>query len=257
MIIIGASFIGMECATSLQKLGCTVTVVSPEQYPFADKWGEPVGKMIKLLHQAEGITFKSECQVERIKGSDRAESVVLDTGETLPADWILVGIGVKPATDFVVGLDTADDGGIPVDERLHAGKNVYAAGDIAQFPYQGDSVRIEHWRLASQQGKAAGHAIAGQPEPFDKVPFFWTAQQGKNIRYVGFVKDYDDIIYQGKVEEQNFIAFYVKDGTVRAALGMNKDAELAAIEHLMQQDRMPKPSAIREDQVEWLEALRT
>ena len=256
VVIVGASFIGMECATSLQELGCTVTIVSPEKYPFADKWGEPVGKMIKSLHQAEGITFKSECQVERIEGSDRAESVVLDTGETLPADWVVVGIGVEPATDFVVGLEMTDDGGIPVDERLHAGKDIYAAGDIAQFPYQGNPVRIEHWRLASQQGKAAGRAMAGQPETFNKVPFFWTAQQGKNIRYVGFVKNYDDIIYQGEVEDQDFIAFYVKDGAVKAALGMNRDAELAAIEHLIQQNRMPEPSEIQANQVDWLTRLR-
>ena len=257
VVIVGASFIGMECAASLQKLGCTVTVVSPEQYPFADKWGERVGKMIKSLHEAEGVTFQSECQVERIEGDTQAHTVVLDTGETLPTDLVLVGIGVQPITDFVVGLDTAEDGGISVDARLHAGKDVYVAGDIAQFPYQGHPVRIEHWRLASQQGKVAGRALAGQPEDFNKVPFFWTAQQGKNIRYVGFVEDYDEIIYQGEVEEQDFIAFYVKDEKVQAALGMNKDAELAAVEHLMWQDRMPKPSAIRDNKVEWLASLRS
>ena len=257
VVIVGASFIGMECAASLQKLGCTVTVVSPDQYPFADKWGERVGKMIKSLHEAEGVVFKGGCQVERIEGNEQAERVVLDTGETLPADGVLVGIGVQPVTDFVVGLDKAEDGGIAVDTKLHAGKDVYVAGDIARFQYQGNPVRIEHWRLASQQGTSAGRTMAGQQVAFDKVPFFWTAQQGNNIRYVGFVKEYDEIIYQGKVEEQEFIAFYLKDGQIRAALGMNKDADLAAIEHLMQEDRMPEPSAIRDSKVDWQQALRS
>ena len=256
VVIVGASFIGMECAASLQKLGCQVTVVSPEQYPFADKWGERIGKMIRALHEAEGVTFVGGCRVERIEGDARAQSVTVDTGASLPADLVLVGIGVQPVTDFVVGLPRADDGGIIVDQQLHAGEDVYAAGDIAQFPYRGQPVRIEHWRLASQQGKTAAQVIAGQDTTFDKVPFFWTAQQGKNIRYVGFVKDYDEIIYQGEVEEQDFMAFYVKDSQVCAVLGMNRDAELAAIEHLMQYDRLPALPAIRNGQVNWQAALR-
>ncbi len=256
VVIVGASFIGMECAASLQKLDCTVTVVSPEELPFADKWGERVGKMIRTLHEAEGVAFKGGCRVERITGDTQATDVVLDNGETLPADLVVVGIGVQPVTDFVVGLDKAEDGGIRVDARMHAGKDVYAAGDIAQFPYHDQPVRIEHWRLAAQQGKTAGLNMAGQQETFDKVPFFWTAQQGKNIRYVGFVKEYDEIVYEGTVEAQDFIAFYVKDGAVRAALGMNKDAELAAIEHLMAQDQMPAPSAIKDGPVNWLEVLQ-
>ena len=255
VVIIGASFIGMECAASLQKLGCSVTVISPDQYPFASKWGERIGKMIKALHESEGVTFYGKSRVERIEGDSQARTVVLDTGETLSADLILVGIGVQPITDFIDGLNVAEDGGISVDSYLHAGKDVYAAGDIARFEYQGQPVRIEHWRLASQQGKAAGLAVAGKAQAFDKVPFFWTAQQGKNIRYVGFVKEYDDILYQGEVESQDFIALYAKDGKIRAALGMNRDKDIAAIEHLMQLNKMPAPSVVQDNAFDWQGAL--
>ena len=256
VVVVGASFIGMECATSLQALGGAVTVVAPDTYPFASKWGERIGKMIRSLHEAEGIQFRAERKVEKIEGDTHARRVVLDNGEVLPADLVVVGIGVHPATDFVTGLKKADDGGIVVDKYLHAGQAVYAAGDIAQFPYGGQSTRIEHWRLAAQQGTVAGRNLAGKEEVLDRVPFFWTAQQGKNIRYVGHAESYDEIIYQGEVEEQDFIAFFIKDKTVRAALGMNRDAALAAIEHLMYHDRMPELSAIRQDEVQWTEELK-
>ena len=252
VVIIGASFIGMECAASLQSVGCTVTVVAPDVYPFASKWGDRIGKMIRSLHETEGIQFRAERKVERIEGNGRAQRVVLDDGETLPADLVVVGIGVHPATDFVTGLEKADDGGIVVDEHLMAGHDIYVAGDIAQFPYAGQPVRIEHWRLAAQQGAVAGRNLAGMEEVFDRVPFFWTAQQGKNIRYVGHAESYDEIVYQGKVEEQDFIAFFIKDNSVRAALGMNRDAELAAIEHLMYNKQMPELLAVRKGKVQWM-----
>lgn len=212
--------------------------------------------MIRDLHEAQGVQFLAGRKLARITGDGKARQVVLDNGETLATDLVVVGIGVQPATDYVQGLSKAEDGGIVVDQYLHAGKDVYAAGDIAQFAYQEQPVRIEHWRLASQQGQVAGFNLAGKPTKFDKVPFFWTAQQGKNIRYVGYVKDYDDIIYQGEVEDQEFIALYVKEGTIRAALGMNKDPEIAAIELLMQENRLPSPEEVKQQDFHWLKTLR-
>lgn len=254
--IVGASFIGMECASSLQKLGCVITVISPDTYPFASKWGERIGKMIRKMHEEAGIQFLGGRKLERIEGDTKARQVVLDNGDRLAADLVVVGIGVKPATDYVQGLAKAEDGGIEVDQYLYAGKDVYAAGDIARFDYQGSPVRIEHWRVACQQGKTAGLNLAGKEEIFDQVPFFWTAQQGKNIRYVGFVKDYDDVIYQGEVEAQEFMAFYIKGGAVKAVLGMNRDTQLAVIEVLMREHRMPDPAAIKNNEVDWLEVLK-
>lgn len=244
--VIGSSFIGLEVATSIQELGCEVTVVAPEKVPFSDRWGEPVGKLIRDLHDQNGTHFELETKVKEFRGNNRVEEVVLENGRTLKTDLVVVGIGVKPATQYLSGLTTADDGGIPVDDQLRAAEDVYVAGDIAQFPYRGQSTRIEHWRVACQQGRVAGYNMAGRSETYRSVPFFWTAQQGTNFRYLGHVKDFDDVIYEGSVEDQEFMAYYLKDGKVGAILGVSRDQAMAAAEHLLYHDRMPASERLRQ-----------
>ena len=245
VVIIGSSFIGLEAAMSLQKLDCEITVVSPEKVPFANRWGEPVGELIKELHHKNGIHFELETKAQAFKGNGQIEEVVLENGKTIPAELVVVGIGVKPATDMIDGVKKAEDGGIVVNEQFQTSLDgVYAAGDIAQFPYQGQLARIEHWRVACQQGRIAGQSMAGKSETYQSVPFFWTAQQGTNFRYVGHTDDFDQIIYDGSVADQEFIAYYVKDGSVLAALSVNRDKEMAAVEHLMQYQRMPTSAEV-------------
>ncbi|WPP52605.1 apoptosis inducing factor family protein [Catalinimonas niigatensis] len=250
VVVIGASFIGMEGAWSISTLDCEVTVVAPVAHPFAPVWGDEVGMMIQKLHEEQGIQFRLGHKVSRLQGDTRVNSVVLDNGEELEADLVLIGVGVKPATSYVKGVALAEDGGIVVDKNFNAGKDIYAAGDIAHFPYKGGLVRIEHWRVACQQGRIAGYNMAGQYRTYESVPFFWTAQQGLNIRYVGHVKDYDDIIYHGKVEEKEFLAFYIKESKVKAVLGVNRDVEMAILEELLRLDQMPDPSQLKQPQLD-------
>ncbi|MEQ9443497.1 MAG: FAD-dependent oxidoreductase [Cyclobacteriaceae bacterium] len=243
--VVGSSFIGLEAAMSLQKLNCEVTVVAPEAIPFASRWGEPVGKLIRKLHDENGVHFELETKVREFNGKNGlVETVLLENGKAISTDLVVVGIGVKPATDFLQGVDLADDGGVPVNEYLMAMEDVYAAGDIAQFPYRGKPTRIEHWRVACQQGRLAGYNMAGKEQAYQSVPFFWTAQQGTNFRYLGHTKDFDRIIYDGSVEEQDFMAYYVKDEKIVAVLGVNRDKAMAAIEHLMFAEHMPTPEQV-------------
>lgn len=250
-VVVGSSFIGLESASALAKNGVEVHVVGMEEIPFASKWGDRVGLMVKKLHEDNGIVFHSGRTVKEIEGKGKAEKVILDNGESIETELVIVGIGVDPATDFIEDLTFEKDDSISTDEYLSISENVYAAGDVAQFPYKNRMTRIEHWRLASQQGMVAGANMAGAKLVFDKVPFFWTMQHGKNIRYVGHTKDYDEIIYHGNVEEMEFIAFYVKGRAIEAVLGMNKDADLAAIELLMQHKRMPEATLLGDQEVSW------
>ncbi len=254
-VVVGSSFIGMEAAWGLAKLGCSVTVVSPEKVPFASKWGEEVGRMLQELHEENGIQFRLETKVSAMEGNGQVKKVQLENGETLAADLVLMGIGVDPATDFVQGLDMKEDGGIVVDAQLYAGKDVYAAGDIAHFPYKGNEVRIEHWRLACQHGRLAGENMAGKKKAYESVPFFWTAQHGVQIRYVGYVKDYDRIVVDGTISERKFIAYYIKDGMVRAALGIQRDREMAALNELIRMDKVPPVKDLEKHQVSLTEHL--
>lgn len=248
VIVIGASFIGMEAASSLKTRGCEVTVVAPDKVPFMKILGEEVGKLFQDVHERNGVKFRLGASVKSFAGNGKVEAVVLENGERLEADLVVVGIGVKPATDFLEGVELHQDGGVIVDKNLRVCENLYAAGDVVHFPdaRTGESLRIEHWRTALQQGRIAAHNMAGKVTEYTSVPFFWTTQFDATLNYVGHAKRWDEIIFQGDVNERDFLALYVKDDRVLAVAGMNRDRELAYVEELIRMNRVPSPERLRE-----------
>lgn len=173
--VIGASFIGLEVAASLRRRDLDVTVVAPEEVPFARLFGPDVGAALRMLHEQHGVGFRLGHTVTGLDGDGHVRGVALDDGSELPADVVVVGIGVRPATGFVNGPETLPDGSLSVDERLRAAPGVWAAGDIAAWPaaHTGRRVRIEHRRLALQHGRAAGVIIAGRPEDHDFLAYYF------------------------------------------------------------------------------------
>ena len=258
VVIVGASFIGMEAASSLCERGLDVTVVAPSSEPFELTLGLEVGALFRRLHESHGVRFKLGSIVYGFEGSHKVEAVVLENGERIETDMVVVGVGVRPATSFLEGVTLDEDGGMVVDSRLRAADGLYAAGDIARFPdpHTGEHVRIEHWRTAEQQGRVAARNMAGRDAAFESVPFFWTRQFDRGLLYVGHAPAWDEIIYQGEVSSQDFLAFYVKDGRVLAVAGMNREREMAAAEELMRLGRLPTADALKVDGVSLLEVLR-
>jgi NADPH-dependent 2,4-dienoyl-CoA reductase/sulfur reductase-like enzyme len=250
VVVIGASFIGMETAASLKTRGLEVTVVAPDKTPFEKTLGDEIGALFQKIHEDNGVRFRLGAKVARIIGNGRVEAVEVESGEKpekVDADLVVVGVGVKPATDFLVGINLHKDGGLIVDEHLRAADDLYAAGDIAWFPSDltGERQRIEHWRTALQQGRIAARNMAGKNIAYNSVPFFWTRQFDSGLVYVGHATSWDEIIFQGDVPKQNFLAFYVKGSRIRAVAGMNRNREMAALEGLMRDDRMPTPDQLR------------
>lgn len=239
-VVIGASFIGMEAAASLRSRGCDVTVVAPDATPFAKILGEEIGNVFKNVHERNGVRFRLGDHVKGFDGDDTVTAVLLENGDRLDADLVLVGVGVTPATAFLDGVKLHDDGGVIADEHLSIGDALYAAGDITHFPdaRTGELTRIEHWRTALQQGRTAAHNMAGKRTAFTGVPFFWTTQFDATLNYVGHVSHWDRIIFEGDVAEGDFLAFYVKDFKVLAVAGMNRDKEMAHFEELIRLNRM-------------------
>ena len=255
--IIGAGFIGMETAHSLTKRNLSVTVITPKEAPFQNVLGKEIGKVFQELHEKAGVRFKMGAKVIRFEGNESVQSVVLADGERIEADLVIVGVGVRPATDLLHGIDLLPDGSLAVDQFFCAAEDVYAAGDIATFPlpHTGEKVRIEHWRTALQHGRVAGHNMAGKKAAYTSVPFFWTNQVDLYFRYVGYAKSWDDIIIQGDLASQNFIAYYVKNNKVYAAAGNNMEKEMAAIEVLMQLNKMPSPKELKGGAINVIELL--
>lgn len=256
-VVVGASFIGMEAAYSLRERGLEVTVVAPSQEPFEATLGTEVGALFRRVHESHGVHFKLGSIVYRFEGSHNVEAVVLDNGERIETDMVVIGAGVRPVTQFLEGVELDQTGAVVVDSRLRAADALYAAGDIVNFPdhHTRKRVRIEHWRTAQQQGRAAARNMLGHDAAFDGVPFFWTRQFDVGLLYVGHAASWDEIIYRGDVSSHDFLAFYVKGNRVLAVAGMNRDREMAAVEELMRLGRMPAREQLKWDNVSLLELL--
>ena len=215
VVVIGASFIGMEVAASLRARELDVTVVAPEEVPFERVLGAEPGKLLLRAHEENGVAFRLGRTVDRID----ADQVVLDDGSTLPAELVVIGVGVRPETGLAedAGLDVDD--GILVDETLRTSDpRIWSAGDNARWPdpRTGRLVRIEHWVVAQRMGQAAARSILGRQEPFRDVPFFWTHQFDVVLRYVGHAQDWDRVEAEGSGEESR--AFRYMDGDRLLAL---------------------------------------
>ena len=255
VVVIGSSFIGMEAASSLMAEGRQVTVVAQEKVPFERILGPEIGAMFQKLHEEKGVKFEVEAEVTALLGeAGHITGVQLKAGPVLPAEAVVLGVGVRPATDFLKESFTLEeDGSLLVDTYLQAAPSVYAAGDIARFPLAtGQPARIEHWRLAQQHGRTAARNMLGQHEAFTAPPYFWTQQYGKSLRYAGHAEKWDEILYHGDVARQDFLALYVLDKHIIAAATMNRDADMIYIAELLGQGRMPTPAAVY-DGMQWAE----
>ncbi len=259
VMVIGSSFIGMESAASLLERDLEVTVVSLSSTPFERVFGKEIGEVYRKTHGENGVDFEMESEVGSFKGDGKVREVELADGKTLPADMVILGVGVTPATGFLEeSLDLDEDGGIEVDEHLKVTDDIYAAGDVARFPdwRTGEKIRVEHWRLAQQHGRVTAKNMVGERTAYRSVPLFWTNQFDIYLRYVGHVSSWDDLIITGDLGEKKFIGYFVKDGRIAAAAGSNVNQKMAALAELMGEEDLPSPEKVRSDGFDPVEHLK-
>jgi 3-phenylpropionate/trans-cinnamate dioxygenase ferredoxin reductase subunit len=230
-------------AASLTQLGVQVTAVFPGRAPLDRVLGGQVGALIGAIHRANGVELVAGDQVAAFEGTERVEAIVTAAGRRIPCDFAVAGIGVEPDIPAVAGSSIAEDNGILVDELCRTSvADVYAAGDVANHlhPLFG-RIRVEHYNNAEKQGTAAGRSMLGSTAPYDYVHTFWSDQYEHTIEYVGHVTKWDEFVVRGSVEEGKLVGFYLVDGVVRAAIGLDRggdpeldrDSEMAASARLV------------------------
>lgn len=249
MIVVGGSFIGMETASSLKSMGCDVSVIAMETVPFERVLGKKVGAAFARLLQKEGVQWYGSAQVRLFRGNDVVNGVELEDGEVLPADGVVIGAGVFPNTRFLEGVPLDKDGAVVVNPLLAAEKfpSFFAAGDVCAFPSArtGSRVRIEHWDIATQQGRVAARNMLGHFQPFTSTPFFWSGLFGKHLRFVGHAPDaLDRVIIEGDASGMEFVSYYTQNDEIRAVATVNRDPVAVACAELMRRNKMPKVSEL-------------
>lgn len=232
-VVLGASFIGMEVAAALRMRGLEVTVVAPENVPFLRTLGPALGAAVQRVHESHGVAFR----LGHIAAEITRDHVRLDDGETLPADLVVVGIGVRPETALAQAAGLAVDDGVLVDAYLEtSAPGVYAAGDIARWPdpRTGERIRVEHWAVAQRQGQTAARNMLGKREPYADVPFFWTQHWDMPIAYVGYAAAWDTARVDGDPDALDCAVTYVRNGRALAFATIGRDAASLRAEAEMQ-----------------------
>ena len=239
-VVIGSSFIGLEAAAALRAREVEVDVVALERMPFANVLGEEIGAYFRDLHQSHGVRFHPGTTAARFDG----RAVRLASGVVLEADFVLVGVGVRPKIALAEAAGLAVDQGVRVDRFLQTdAPGIYAAGDIASYPDPrgGGRLRIEHWVTALRQGQVAAANMLGAREAFESVPFFWTEQYGVALRYTGHAAKWDEVRIEGDVAAGDFVARYFEAGELRAAAAVGRDLAILEDERRLEADQAHAP----------------
>lgn len=241
VVLIGGSYIGCEVAASLTAKGAKCSIVMMEEVALSRVFGDDAGRWFQAQMEQRGVEFHPGETLAAFEGDGRVQAVVTESGSTVEGDFVVVGAGVRPDVTLAqqAGLEVADEapGGIVCDSTLQtSAQGIYAAGDVCNYDsaVHGRRLRVEHWDVAMQQGIHAGRCMAGEPAPYEVVPYFFSdLADWASLEYVGPAEDWDEEVWRGDRDAGEFAVFYLKDGKVAGCLSVERSEDLAVARELL------------------------
>jgi 3-phenylpropionate/trans-cinnamate dioxygenase ferredoxin reductase component len=231
VVLIGGSYIGSEVAASLTTKGTKCTIVMMEKVVLSNNFGEEAGRFFHEVLESHGIEILGGESLQAFEGDGRVKGVITESGREIECDAVVVGAGVRPDVMLAEKAGLAVENGITCDSKLQTSvEGIYAAGDVCNYDsvVHGRRIRVEHWDVAFQQGRAAGANMAGEDKDYDVVPYFFSdLADWASLEYVGPAQDWDEIVWRGERDSGEFSAWYLKDGKVAGCLSVERSEDLA------------------------------
>ncbi len=256
-LVVGMGFIGSEVAASLTQLGVQVTAVMPGASPLETVLGPEIGEVMACIHRDAGVDLISGDAVVRFEGSNRVEGAITSSGRKVKCDLAVVAVGIRPATDLLHGAEVATDNGVLVDAMCRTNvPGVFAAGDVANHLHpRFGRIRVEHYNNAEKQGAAAARSMLGSTDEYRYIHTFWSDQYEHKIEYVGHIRKWDRFVIRGSVKDRKLLGFYLAEGVLRAAVGLDRGGdpeldehdEMAAAGRLIARNARPNSGALADE----------
>ncbi len=261
VVVVGAGWIGLEAASAARERGCEVTVVEPQSTALASVLGQEVGELFAEFHRQHGVQFRFGTGVEGFEGTDKVTGVKVAGGEVIPADLVVVGVGVRPNTELAekAGIEVAtpeNGSGIVTGADLQSSAaDVYAAGDVVRWdhPLFGRSVRVEHWQNAIDTGNTVAKAMLGQDAAHDAIPYFFTDQFDLGMEYAGDVPRGTtyQVVFRGDPKSGAYLVFWLDtDHHVLAGMHVNTWDTIDAVRDLIRSGKQVDPARLADASVE-------
>ncbi|MEM9054731.1 MAG: FAD-dependent oxidoreductase [Pseudomonadota bacterium] len=249
LVIVGAGYIGLEAAAVARQLGLEVIVLEMADRVLARVTSPLMSEFYETEHRAQGVDIRLGAQLASLKGTDRVEAAVLADGTEIPADMVLVGIGILPNVELAQEAGIACSNGILTDRDARTNDpRIFAAGDCAARPlvHYGRKGRLESVHNAIEQGKLAAAAIMEKPRPAEDCPWFWSDQYDLKLQIAGLSTDYDKIVVRGDPKDRKFAAFYLRDGKLIAVDAVNSPPEFLASKKLIMSGACLAPELLQD-----------
>lgn len=262
IVVIGGGFIGLEVASAARSRGCAVTVVEAADRLMGRALPAEIGDAFANLHRDNGVDIRLNTGVERFigdSGNSAVREVITTTGDKLPADAVIIGIGVDPDTALADACGLAVNNGVVVDEYCRTSDpNIFAAGDVTYHfnPLLGRHVRMESWQNAQNQAIAAARNMCGENEVFAEIPWFWSDQFGVNLQMSGAPIAWDDTAIRGDIPGLDGILFQLNEGSLVGAISLNRPRDMRFVKRLMTAGKSPSRDALTDEAVAFRDLLK-